>query len=240
MTINKDCNFVSAFTIDEFWREVLQLAVSNGKDYIIEGGSYVGQIRKQLPFFSGKIKTPGVRPLAVCPPPGIPPTTDEGKIEQYFAKYLMSDHVEENEEYTYGSFIVHQLHRCIDLLNGSNGKTNQASITVGDVSTTFLEDPPCLRNISFKVVEDMLQMTVYFRSWDLYAGLPENLGGLQLLKEYVLYNMEVEAADGPIICFSDGGHIYSQYFDIIDTLCIEKINVDSAVKMEYLAKNNKY
>jgi len=220
--INKETNFVQAYNIDEFWRETLQLCVAKGVDYVIEQGSYVGQIRRQLPFFSGRIVNPGHRPLSVCPPPGIPPSTTDDKIESYFLKYLMSSEVEENEVYTYGSFIEPQLDRIIQLLNDSNGKTNQASITVGDVSTTFLDDPPCLRNISFKVINDRLQMTVYFRSWDLYAGLPENLGGLQLLKEYVLQTMDVEAADGDLVAFSDGLHIYEMYKDLVNVLCVEK------------------
>lgn len=223
--INKETNFVQAYNIDEFWRETLQLCIAKGVDDVVLGGSYVGQIRKQLPFFSGRIINPGHRTLSPLPPPGVPCSTSEDKIESYFLKYLMSSEVEENEVYTYGSFIEPQLDRCIQLLNDSNGKTNQASITVGDVSTTFLDDPPCLRSISFKVINDRLQMTVYFRSWDLYAGLPENLGGLQLLKEYVLETMDVEAADGDLVVFSDGAHIYSQYFDIINTLCVEKIVV---------------
>jgi thymidylate synthase len=113
-------------------------------------------------------------------------------------------------------------------LNESNGNTNQASITVGDTEVCQLSDPPCLRNISFKVVDGQLQMSVYFRSWDLYAGLPENLGGLQLLKEYVLSHLLFPVIDGPLIAYSDGLHLYSQYFDCADTLNATKVTVDAS------------
>jgi thymidylate synthase len=67
-------------------------------------------------------------------------------------------------------------------------------------------DPPCLRILDFKVLpgkivcaentrcEDykcqgrmqctvpVLSVTAYFRSWDLWAGFPTNLGGIELLK----------------------------------------------------------
>ena len=71
-------------------------------------------------------------------------------------------------------------------------------------------------------------MTVYFRSWDLYAGLPENLGGLQRLKEIVLEYLqaaEMQVEDGKIIAFSDGLHLYDQYFQIVDTLNVDKVQV---------------
>ena len=71
-------------------------------------------------------------------------------------------------------------------------------------------------------------MTVYFRSWDLYAGLPENLGGPQRLKEIVLEYLqaaEMQVEDGKIIAFSDGLHLYDQYFQIVDTLNVDKVQV---------------
>ena len=71
-------------------------------------------------------------------------------------------------------------------------------------------------------------MTVYFRSWDLYAGLPENLGGLQRLKEIVLAYLqaaEMQVEDGKIVAFSDGLHLYDQYFQIVDTLNVDKVQV---------------
>jgi len=135
----------------------------------------------------------------------------------------MSDQVAENEQYTYGSFIHAQIDRIIELLNTSSGNTNQATICIGDVSTTFLDDPPCLRSLSFKVYNGKLQLCVYFRSWDLVAGFPENLGGLQLVKEYVLSNLTFPCKDGSIIAVSDGLHIYDHFFNLVDTLNVEKI-----------------
>jgi thymidylate synthase len=52
-------------------------------------------------------------------------------------------------------------------------------------------------------------LSVFFRSWDIFAGLPENLGGLQMLKEYVLASLDESGhiTDGHIIAYSDGAHI---------------------------------
>ena len=226
--IEKLSNFVQGKTIGDVWREVMWLCVNNGWDFVVQGGSYVGQIRKQLPYVTLVIDEPGIRPLSPIMPPGLPGPTNDDKIEEYFERYILSDRVAENEVYTYGSFIVQQADRIVELLNKAKGNTNQACIAIGDISTTFLDDPPCLRVLSFKVVDGRLDMTVFFRSWDLYAGLPENLGGLQLLKEYILTHLTFPCADGRLIAQSDGLHIYEQYFKIVDSLYIDKIEVSES------------
>lgn len=236
--INFETNTVKEQTIDNAWRSAMYLTVKNGSDYLIRGGSYIGQIRKQLPYVSIIIEQPGIRPLSPIMPPGIPGPTSEEKINTYFTRYIMSSQRDPNEKYTYGEFIMLQLDRIIAILKQSKGHTNQATICIGNTDTTFLSDPPCLRSISFKVVEEKLNISVYFRSWDLYAGFPENLGGLQLLKEYVLSEIEdiFPVVDGKIIAFSDGLHIYSQYFDIVNCLNVDKITVSEIAisdKLQY-------
>lgn len=230
--INFDCNYVGTETIQDAWREVMWLCIQNGHDFVVKGGSYIGQIRKQLPDVHIRIHHPGTRPLAPIMPPSLPGPTSEEKIEAYFLKYLFSAEKEENEQYTYGQFIVAQWERAVGLLNDSQGNTNQACIAIGDVSTTFLSDPPCLRSISFKVVEGRLTMSVFFRSWDLFAGLPENLGGLQLLKEMMLISLRFPCEDGPLIAYSDGLHLYEQYFDLVNALNVEKVHVKDHVLEE--------
>jgi thymidylate synthase len=44
---------------------------------------------------------------------------------------------------------------------------------------------PCLRGIDTAVKDNALHMSVVFRSWDLYAGFPENMGGITMLGEYI-------------------------------------------------------
>lgn len=235
-------NFIEAATIGDAWRDVMWLCINNGYDFLVKGGSYQGQIRKQLPFVTIRITNPGQRPLAPIMPPGKVGSTSDDKINKYFWEKILGDIKAENEQYTYGEFITKQERRIVELLVSSNGNTNQACIAIGDAETTFLSDPPCLRSISFKVVNGKLNMAVFFRSWDLYGGLPENLGGLQLLKEYVLYEVRSHFAleDGEIIAFSDGLHIYDQYFPLVDELNIDKIKVGAQAledKKEYIRKH---
>lgn len=234
-------NVIKASTIDDAWRSAISLCVSKGKDFVVKGGSYKGQIRKQLEYVSIIIYNANIRPLSPILPPNIPGPTNEEKIEKYFQDYIFNSGTG-NEQYTYGDFIKAQYEKVIYLLKESKGNTNQATIAIGDAGTTFLSDPPCLRCISFKVVDNKLNMTVYFRSWDLYCGLPENLGGLQLLKEMVLSDLQesINIEDGKIIAFSDGLHLYEQYFDLVNLLNIEKVTVTEKVvtdKVNFFNKN---
>jgi len=218
-------NYVEGYRVDDAWRDVMWLCVKKGYDYVVKKGSYEGQIRKQLSDVKIRIIAPWERPLAPILPPTVPPVTDEEAIQEYFEKKLIGDQKDENEQYTYGEFIKPQLPRIIDLLIESQGDTNQACITVGEPQSAFLADPPCLKVVSFKVVKGRLNMSVFFRSWDLIAGLPQNLGGLQLLKEYVCAYLpkNLDISDGQLIAYGDGLHIYEQYFEISNMLNVEKI-----------------
>jgi hypothetical protein len=77
--------------------------------------------------------------------------------------------------------------------NGGPG-TNQATMEVGMPQDIVNSDPPCLRLIDTRVRYGKLHFVVYFRSWDLWAGFPANLAGIQLLKEYMAQQIGVEMA----------------------------------------------
>ncbi len=214
-------------TIEDAWRMTLWYCARYGYDYTVEKGSYEGQIRRQLDKLIVTVEEPWTRPLAVTLPEhlGIPSPTSDERINQYFYDYLITDTKVYGEDYTYGEKISKQIDTAIKLLNISSGNTNQACMNIGGEEMILLSDPPCLRVVDFKVVLGQLVMTVFFRSWDLFAGFPENMGGLQLLKEYVLANLKFDVEDGPIVAYSSGGHIYEQYFPIVNQLNIHQCEV---------------
>jgi len=218
-------NVVIANNLNDAWRDTMWCCVRNGTDYTVQHGSYEGQIRKQLPYLMIVINEPWQRPFNFFTPVGIPSPTDEEKINTYFYDYLITDTKTDREDYTYGQYITLQYENAIKILNKSKGNTNQTTIQIGEPNSIRLEDPPCLRIISFKVYNQQLFMTVYFRSWDIFAALPENLGGLQLLKEYVLMHLDFPVKDGPLIAFSDGAHLYEMYFSIVNTLNADQISI---------------
>ena len=60
--------------------------------------------------------------------------------------------------------------------------------------------------------ELVLTVSCYFRSWDLWAGFPTNLGGIELLKKFVA--SETNLKDGPMYAYSAGAHIYGYHEEI--------------------------
>jgi thymidylate synthase len=95
-------------------------------------------------------------------------------------------------------------------------RNNQMVLQVAQPDDILLQDPPCLRQIDTRIQDGKLHFYPYFRSWDLWGGFPANLGGIQLLKEYVASEIGVE--DGEMICTSKGLHIYDYSFDLAKCL----------------------
>ncbi len=229
-------NYVEGIKIDDAWRDAMWLCVKKGYDIVVKGGSYKGEIRRQLSYAMIRILNAGVPEvdsLAPILPPSCPAPTDDEHIKKYFYELLINPEVGKNQQYTYGSYIAPQLPKIIDILLKGKGNTNQATITIGDRDSVYLDDPPCMKVINFKIVSGSLNMSVLFRSWDLVAGMPENLGGLQWLKHYALAHLSsLNVLDGEMIAFSDGLHIYEHNFEISDMLCVDKIKVSEDILQE--------
>lgn len=197
-------------TIGEAWLNTCQLCVKCGREFTIDRGSYEGQKRKQLDALAFIITYPQTRPLGI-EYKGLA-ISDDSAIEKYFADYLISPKLAENEQYTYASRIAQYLEMVAGVLRDTPG-TNQAAIEVARPNDVLLPDPPCLRVLSWKVVDGKLQLSSFWRSWDLYVGLPTNLGGLQLLNELMAEWAGLSA--GPLICYSDGGHVYDHNWGMV-------------------------
>lgn len=223
---------IQAKTISDAWFQAIYNIFGNSYRQPIQKGSFEGeQFRLQYPSLSVNIERPWedivpVIPAGLCIPS---PTTME-YIEDYFANYLMNGQLAENETYTYGSRINHpmpkggtQLERVISMLK-KTPFTNQACIEIGSpddldvcIGNDGKVDPPCLRLLDFKVIPDgnikRLTVSVYFRSWDLWAGFPTNLGGIEMLKSYIADECGLE--NGEMFAYSSGAHIYGYQEEIV-------------------------
>jgi thymidylate synthase len=185
--------------------------MTKGYEYKIERGSFAGQKRKESGLIVIKVNNPGTRPLIPDVPTGVPPPSTMEYIESYLP-YLMTSQKAEGEEYTYGQYLEKQIPEVIKMYKEQGANTNQAYMTVGDGESIFQVDPPCLRGIDTRIRDNKLHFVVYFRSWDLWAGFPSNLAGIQLLKEYMASEIGVE--DGEIIAISKGLHLYEYAWDL--------------------------
>ena len=217
--------FLKAKTISDAWFQLIYNIFDHSYTQNIQRGSFEKeQYRLQYPGIAVYVEHPGDDIVPTIPLGlGIPSPTSMEYIEDYFANYLMDPNISENETYRYSSRIHYpmpqgetQLQRAMDMLK-ETPLTNQAVVEIGtpeyyDVCYGKDDklDPPCLRLLDFKAVpyENRLRLTVtaYFRSWDLWAGFPSNLGGLELLKQYVAGETGLES--GPMYAYSAGAHIY--------------------------------
>ncbi|MBA4418744.1 MAG: thymidylate synthase [Syntrophus sp. (in: bacteria)] len=195
-------------------------------EYEVERGSFEGNKRREFDLVTVHIKYPGTKPLIPDMPAelGIPAPTSMDYVEDYL-QYLMTDKKADNELYTYGERLtnpkvmvngseytlgVNPVMEVIDIYKKQKFGTNQAIMEIGMPQDIIVEDPPCLRLIDTRIMNNKLHFVLYFRSWDLWAGFPSNLAAIQLLKEYMGHEIGVE--DGTITAISKGLHLYEYSF----------------------------
>jgi len=205
--------FIEATTLPDAWFQCIYRILEVGKEYIIDRGSYQGQKRLEFDYITVHIKYPGTRSLLPDIPPqlGIPNPVKEGYLEEYLP-YLMTADEKSKEDYTYGERLEYQIQEVIEMYKNDGYNTNQACMAVAMPSDIDLVDPPCLRSIDTRISGNKLHFVVYFRSWDLWSGLPANLGAIQLMKEYMAGEIGVE--DGEIIASSKGLHLYNYIWEL--------------------------
>lgn len=100
-----------------------------------------------------------------------------------------------------------------------NYKYDKSCTECGNESLIINEEhrgtSPCLRGLDFKITEGYLVTHVIYRSWDLYSGYPENIGGFTLLNQYIASELGVEP--GPIAFSSKGMHVYEHHLEILNS-----------------------
>jgi len=218
---------IEATDIQDAWFQCISSIFDNGFKYIIERGSYVGETRLEFDFITIHIKKPYQEPYDMMLPQipqhlNIPNPVENGYIELYM-QYLMTSDVKEDEAYTYGERLtnvhnlkevedgvfdiqdINQIEYWIDVFK-KTPNTNQAVLQVAEPQDCKLNDPPCLRHIDMRIKDNVLIFYPYFRSWDLWGGMPANLAGIAVLQKYMADEIGVES--GSIVASSKGLHLY--------------------------------
>ena len=72
---------------------------------------------------------------------------------------------------------------------------------------------PCLRGIDTHIKDNVLHMAVIFRSWDLFAGWPENMGGITMLGEYIANELDIKMGPLSFTCLKL--HCYDYQLDAV-------------------------
>ena len=102
--------------------------------------------------------------------------------------------------------LLNQIEMVIHIYKTYGYRNNQMILQVAKPDDCLQLDPPCLRHIDTRIQDNTLHFFVYFRSWDLWAGLPANLAAIQALKESMAAEIGVE--DGEMLVESKGLHLY--------------------------------
>ncbi len=114
---------------------------------------------------------------------------------------------------------LNQIEWIIDTYKTHGERNNQMVLQIAHPTDLALLDPPCLRSIDTRIQDGALHFIIYFRSWDLWGGLPANLAGLQHLKEYMAD--EIGVKDGEMIVESKGLHLYGYAADLAKIRCLK-------------------
>jgi thymidylate synthase len=117
-----------------------------------------------------------------------------------------------------GRLYLNQIEWIIHTYRKFGARNNQMVLQIAHPSDLTLVDPPCLRSIDTRIQDDTLHFFVYFRSWDLWGGLPANLAGIQNLKEYMA--AEIGVKDGKMVVESKGLHLYGYAEDLAKLRCL--------------------
>jgi thymidylate synthase len=227
--------FIDAFDLDDAWFQCLSAILEKGHVYTITKGSYEGQKRLEFDFAVIRARKPAHQIIPIIPEGMSIPVPTDMKYVQGYLHYLLTGAKTESEDYTYGERLVepkvkvkeniggkemtremplnvNQIEEVIKIYKAKGFGTNQAIMEIGMPSDIKLVDPPCLRLIDTRVRYGKLHFILYFRSWDLWGGFPSNLGGLELVKQYMAE--EIGVADGEIIAVSKGLHLYDYAWDL--------------------------
>lgn len=94
---------IQATTIPDLWFQAQYNILNEGRRYIVDRGSFEGEVRLEFDYFIGHILYPSNEPLIPKIPShyGIPDPVSEAYMFKYL-EYLMTDSKQKNEEYTYG------------------------------------------------------------------------------------------------------------------------------------------
>ena len=238
---------IVARDLPDLWFQAINSLLDNGRKFKIDKGSYKGQTRLEFDYFIGHVLNPNFGSGTMSILPEIPTHLDipnpvkleyvyggEGYSRSY-VEYIMTSIKEENEQYTYGErlvavdmakgfnnikFATNQIERVIKTYKDYGHRNNQMVLQIAQPSDIELNDPPCLRHIDTRIQDNKLHFFIYFRSWDLWNGLPANLAGIEALHQYMAGEIGVE--QGEFVVESKGLHLYDYAEGLAKLRCLKR------------------
>jgi thymidylate synthase len=214
---------IKAFDIPDAWYRTLEEIWKNGEVFHVGYGSEITETKKLN--LSIEITNPENRPLVADKAP-----CDMKYVNSYALQYLWAGIKEEGETYTYGSRLREPVDQLELLINRYIEEPNDRQLTMvirlqQDIHKTIgnmRHEPPCLSIMDTELMENKMNLTCYFRSWDAYAGLPANIAGIQIFNEALVNEINTRArtnySTGKLIFHSKNCHIYSRLYELVKEL----------------------
>ncbi len=190
------------------WFKVNKEILQDGVEFRVGRGSEKSLTKKIAVAL--EVTHPEERPLVADRAPVS--NLDKYALENLFAKE------EQDYDYTYGSRLrsdYDQVEKVIDKFK-EEPKDRQNIMITRKVEDLENENPPCLTVVDLEILDGELISYSYWRSWDAHAGLPANLGGLQLLMEFMAKEIGVDT--GRMVAFSKNLHLYERQFEFVEDM----------------------
>ena len=238
---------IKAFDCPDAWFQALKQIWSEGDIFQVGYGSETTETKKLN--LTIEIKHPETRPLVSDKAP-----CDIKYIQGYALEYLWCGEKHEDETYTYGSRLNHPINQIEEAVDRYVQEQRDRQVTMAirlpeDIKKSIgakRHEPPCLSLIDTEILNEKMNLTCYFRSWDAYAGLPANIAGLQLFNEAFVKDINnrgnLQLETGKLIFHSKNCHIYQRQFKLVEELLKPKTSNKKpriAQKMMDTPKENK-
>lgn len=128
---------------------------------------------------------------------------------------LMTDGIFEGVEYTYGSRLrnhegINQIAGIIEELGKENFSRRAIAFTWNVMKDCGNAKSPCLNMVQALVQDDILYLTAYFRSNDMFRAWPQNAYGLLKVQKEIAESLGLRI--GKLVVVSCSAHIYERDF----------------------------
>jgi len=135
-------------------------------------------------------------------------------LDNYYPQ-LMTDHIFEGVEYTYGSRLrnfngINQIKAVVDDLKANNFSRRAIAFTWDVMKDTGNPKSPCINLINALVQREKVYLTTYIRSNDMYRAWPQNAFALRKIQKEIADALNFKM--GKLCIISNSAHIYERDF----------------------------
>ncbi|MCX6740746.1 MAG: thymidylate synthase [Candidatus Parcubacteria bacterium] len=135
-------------------------------------------------------------------------------LENYYPQ-LMTDHIFEGVEYTYGSRFrnfngINQIEAVIKDLKENNYSRRAIAFTWDVMKDTGNPKSPCINLVNALVQREKVYLSTYIRSNDMYRAWPQNSFALRKIQKEIADALNLKL--GKLCIISNSAHIYERDF----------------------------